>query len=87
MPWYRSPVTETAIGCAIEVHRTIGPGLLESAYERCLAKELADRGISYSTQVAVPVSYKGVDLECGYRLDFVVENAIVVEIKSVDSRT
>ena len=55
---YRSSVTEKVIGCAIEVHRTVGPGLLESAYERCLAKELSDRGISYSTQVAVPLSYR-----------------------------
>ena len=70
---YRSPVTEKVIGCAIEVHRTVGPGLLESAYERCLAKELAECG-----------PYEGMDLGCGYRLDFVVEGEVVVEIKSVE---
>ena len=72
------------IGCAIEVHRTVGPGLLESAYEVCLEKEFTLRGLGYARQVGVPVSYKGVDLECGYRLDFVVENEVVVEIKSVE---
>lgn len=81
---YRSPIAEKVIGCAIEVHRAVGPGLLESAYERCLAKELTERGLRYSTQVPVPLVYKGVDLECGYRLDFVVENEVVVEVKSVE---
>lgn len=84
MQVYRSPIAESVIGCAIEVHRTVGPGLLESAYEVCLEKEFKQRGLSYARQVAVPVSYKGVDLECGYRLDFVVENELVVEIKSVE---
>ena len=84
MQVYRSPVAERVIGCAIEVHRTVGPGLLESAYEVCLEKEFKQNNVSYARQVAVPVSYKGVDLECGYRLDFVVENELVVEVKSVE---
>ena len=84
MQVYRSPIAEKVIGCAIEVHRTVGPGLLESAYEVCLEKELTLRGLNYVRQLGVPVSYKGVDLECGYRLDFVVENEVVVEIKSVE---
>lgn len=85
MQIYGSPIAEGIIGCAIEVHRTVGPGLLESAYGACLEKEFTQRGLRYIRQVSVPVSYKGVDLECGYRLDFVVENEVVVEIKSVES--
>ena len=84
MQIYRSPIAEKVLGCAIEVHRTVGPGLLESAYGACLEKEFTLRGLAYAKQVGVPVSYKGVDLECGYRLDFVVENEVVLEIKSVE---
>ena len=78
-------VTEQIIGAAIEVHRAIGPGLLESAYEECLAHEFGLRGLRFERQVALPVVYKGVKLDCGYRLDFLVENAVVLELKAVDS--
>jgi len=78
-------LTEQIIGAAIEVHRALGPGLLESAYEACLAYELQERGLKVERQVPLPVVYKGVRIDCGYRLDLVVENAVVVEIKAVDS--
>jgi GxxExxY protein len=71
-------------GAAIEVHRHLGPGLLESAYEECLCHELALRGVRFERQVALPVEYKGVKLDCGYRMDLLVGNRVVVEIKSVD---
>ncbi len=77
-------VTEAVIGAAIEVHRALGPGLLESAYEECLCHELLLRRTAFQRQVALPVSYKGVNLDCGYRLDLVVENLVVVEIKAVE---
>jgi GxxExxY protein len=77
-------LTEAIIGAAIEVHRALGPGLLESAYEECLAYELNLRGLEVLRQVDLPVSYKGVELDCGYRMDLLVENTVVVEIKAVD---
>ncbi len=77
-------VSEAVIGAAIEVHRTLGPGLLESAYEECLCRELALRGVSFQRQVPLPVNYKGVRVEAGYRLDLLVEGQLVVEIKSVE---
>jgi GxxExxY protein len=77
-------VAEKVIGAAIEVHRALGPGLLESAYEECLCRELGLLGVKFERQVALPVSYKGAALDCGYRLDIVVENAILLELKSVD---
>ena len=77
-------LTELLIGCAIEVHRTLGPGLLESAYEVCLCRELSLRGIPFKRQVAIPVEYKGVKLDCGYRADLIVASLILVEIKAVD---
>ena len=77
-------LTERIIVAAIEVHRQLGPGLLESAYEECLSKELALRNISYERQKAVPVIYKGVKLDCGYRIDLLVENRIVLELKSIE---
>ncbi|QEG33352.1 GxxExxY protein [Bythopirellula goksoeyrii] len=76
-------VTDVIIGSAIEVHRHLGPGLLESAYETCLFKELETRGLKYSRQVVLPVTYKGVEVECGYRMDIVVEQEVVIEVKSV----
>ena len=76
-------VTEQIIGASIEVHKALGPGLLESAYEECLCRELALRNIRFERQRTLPVEYKGVKLDCGYRLDLLVENAVVVEIKSV----
>ncbi|PIX86951.1 MAG: GxxExxY protein, partial [Nitrospirae bacterium CG_4_10_14_3_um_filter_53_41] len=78
-------ITEKIIGAAIEVHKTIGPGLLESAYEECLAHEMQLRGLKFDRQVPLPVTYKGVKLECGYRLDFLVEEAVVLELKAVDA--
>ncbi len=77
-------ITEKIIGAAIEVHRTLGPGLLETAYEACLAKELADRGVAFVRQLELPVSYKGIRVECGYRIDLLVDDLVVVELKSVE---
>ncbi len=72
------------IGAAIEVHKTLGPGLLESAYQACHQRELELRGVALQTEVALPLEYKGVKLECGYRMDEVVDGLVVVEIKAVD---
>jgi GxxExxY protein len=77
-------VSHTVIGCAIEVHQTLGPGMLESAYEECLCYELAQQGLEVRRQVSLPVVYKGVHLDCGYRMDLVVEGSIVIELKTVD---
>lgn len=77
-------ITEAIIGSAIEVHKALGPGLLESAYEECLCYELRLRGISYQRQVDLPVIYKDVRLDCGYRLDLVVEATVIVELKAVE---
>ena len=77
-------ITDGIIGAAIEVHKTLGPGLLESAYRECLARELLLRQIPFEREVPTPVVYKGVHLECGYRLDFLVAAAVVIEVKSVD---
>ena len=78
-------ITEAIIGAAIEVHKALGPGLLESAYEECLCHELALRNVLFERQLALPVRYKGVQLDCGYRLDLLVANAVVVEIKAVEA--
>ena len=83
----RNPLTQKIIGCAIEVHRTLGPGLLESTYERCLSHELSLAGITFQSQVSVPVNYKGEQLECGYRIDLLVADRVIVELKSVDRLT
>jgi GxxExxY protein len=77
-------VTQAVIGAAIEVHRALGPGLLESAYSRCLKRELELSCVRFESEVDVPVSYKGVQLAAGYRLDLLVERTLVVEIKAVD---
>ena len=77
-------LTDRVIGSAIEVHRLLGPGLLESAYEECLCHELHLRNIGFRRQVDLPVAYKGVHLDCGYRMDVVVENSVIVEIKCVE---
>jgi GxxExxY protein len=76
--------SEQVIGACIEVHRELGPGLLESAYEQCLAYEFGKRQLAFEQQLQVPVRYKGVALECGYRVDFLVERALVVEVKAVE---
>jgi GxxExxY protein len=78
-------VTEAIIGGAIEVHRTLGPGLLESAYHECLARELTLRHIPFEREKPLLLEYKGTKLECGYRLDFLVADMVVVEIKAADS--
>ena len=78
-------ITEEIIGAAIEVHRHLGPGLLESAYQVCLAREMDSRGLSFEQEKPLSLDYKGVKLDCGYRLDFLVEQAVVVELKTVDT--
>jgi GxxExxY protein len=75
-------LTGQIIGAAIEVHRALGPGLLESAYEECLCRELSLQGLSYERQKELPVTYKGVRLDCGYRLDIVVSKRVIVELKA-----
>jgi GxxExxY protein len=77
-------ITEFIIGAAIQVHRALGPGLLESAYEACMVFELAQRGLKVEQQKPLPVTYRGVDLDCGYRIDILVEEAVIVEVKAVD---
>lgn len=79
------PLSKQVIGCAIEVHRVLGPGLLESTYEQCLAHELREAEIRFTHQQGVPVEYKGVRLDCGYRADFLVDGALILELKSVDA--
>ena len=76
-------LTEQIIGAAIQVHRELGPGLLESAYEACLCHELSLNNLKVERQKAIPISYKGIKLDAGYRLDLVVENQVIVEIKAV----
>ena len=78
-------LTERVIGACIEIHRALGPGLLESAYEECLCYELSQAGIKFERQKALPVHYKDVKLDCGYRLDLVVEEKIIIELKAVES--
>ncbi len=77
-------ITEAIIGAAIAVHRELGPGLLESAYEACLAYELAERKLKVERQKGLPVTYHGVHLDCGYRIDLLVEELVVVELKAVE---
>jgi len=77
-------LSHRVIGCALEVHRNLGPGLLESTYEQCLAHELATAGIPFKLQCGLPVEYKGLKLDCGYRIDVLVDDLIIVELKSVD---
>ena len=77
-------LTEKIIGFAIEVHRQLGPGLLESAYEECLCYELKQNGIQLQRQVALPVVYKAVRLDCGYRMDIVVDGQVIIELKTVE---
>ena len=78
-------LTEHIIGAAIEVHRALGPGLLESAYEECLCRELSLRGLAFERQLPLPLKYKGVLLDCGYRLDLLVAQSVLVELKSVEA--
>jgi len=78
-------LTDQIIGALIEVHRTLGPGLLESAYQACAAREFALRGMSFEQKRPLPLEYKGVQVDCGYRLDFIVAGKVVVELKTVES--
>ena len=80
----RDHFTQQVIGCAIEVHRTLGPGLLESTYEKCLAHELRLAGLSFVNQAVMPIDYKGITLDCGCRLDFLVDDRLVIELKAVE---
>src|SRR5437879_10854949 len=79
--------SQELIGAAIEVHKHLGPGLLESAYEECLCHELKIRGIHFERQISIPIEYKGVKLDCGYRIDLLVEKEVILELKSVDKIT
>jgi GxxExxY protein len=78
-------LSNRVIGCAIEVHRELGPGLLESTYEQCLVHELKQKDIQCVTQKQLPVQYKGLHLDCGYRIDLLLENSLIVELKCVES--
>jgi GxxExxY protein len=78
-------LSRSAIGCAIEVHRNLGPGLLESTYRQCLAYELSRAGISFQMEVPLPVRYKEIFLDCGYRIDLLVSGGLIIEIKSVET--
>ena len=84
MPYEKDVLTDQIIGLAIEVHRHLGPGLLESAYEECLCYELNENGIAFKRQVPLPVVYKSVRLDCGYRIDLVVENRLILELKATE---
>jgi GxxExxY protein len=85
MPRPINDITGDIIAAAIEVHRHLGPGLLESTYEVCFCRELSLRGIPFQKQLGLPVSYKGVQLDAGYRIDVLVENQVIVELKAVDA--
>ena len=80
----KDPLTSKIIECAIEVHRELGPGLLETAYEKCLCYELQKAGFVVESQIDMPVVYKEVELDCGYRLDVVVNREVILELKTVD---
>lgn len=84
MPEGRDPLTERVIGLAIEVHKFLGPGLLESDYEGCSCFELASQKVPFERQVPLAIDYKSKRLDCGYRLDIVVDHALVIEVKSVE---
>jgi GxxExxY protein len=81
---HENQISEKVIGCAIEVHKALGPGLLESAYEECLAAEMEACGLRFERQKPVPVVFRNIKLDCGYRVDFLVEERVVVELKAVD---
>ena len=81
----KGSLTDQVLGLAIEVHKTLGPGLLESAYEECLCYELEQSGLNHNRQVHLPVMYKEIKLECGYRVDIVVEDSLIIEVKAVNA--
>ena len=78
-------LSRSVIGCAIEVHRTLGPGLLESTYRQCLAYELSDAQIPFQMEMPLPMRYKDVQLDCGYRIDLLIGGELIVEVKSVET--
>ncbi len=80
----KDPLTNKTIGCAIEVHRELGPGLLESTYQQCLAHEMNLNGLKFKLEHSLPVHYKGIQLDCGYRIDLLAEDDVIVELKSVE---
>ena len=80
-----SELSRRVLGCAIEVHRELGPGLLESTYQLCMARELKINEIAFNLEHSLPVDYKGLKLDCGYRIDMLVENEIILELKAVES--
>jgi len=77
-------LSNKVIGLAIEVHRQLGPGLLESAYQQCLAYELSKAGISFQMEVSLPIKYKEINISCGYRIDLLIEDKLIIELKSVN---
>src|SRR6185295_1652269 len=85
MAWVFQELTSKIIAAAIEVHKHLGPGLLEIAYQTCLAAELEDLKLQYQREVAVPLTYKGRKLDCGFRVDFLIESAVILELKSVET--
>jgi len=85
MPFEPYPLADRVIGCAMKVHTALGPGLLESTYKRCLCCELELSGIRFKTEVVVPVIYRNIKLDCGYRIDVLVEDSLVVEVKATDA--
>jgi len=78
-------IGERLLGCALKVHRTLGPGLLESVYESCLAVELDEAGLTFERQLTLPVNYNGTIIEAGYRLDLLIERRVVVEVKAIEA--
>ena len=78
-------ITNTIIGCAIDIHKSLGPGLLESAYEKCLLFELIEHNLSVKQQVPLPLVYKKIQLDCSYKLDLIVEECVIIELKSIDT--
>ena len=87
MVLFHQELTDQVLAGAIEVHKEVGPGLLESAYEECLCYEMSQRGLAFQRQLPLPVVYKGVRLDCGYRLDIVVADKIILKLKSVEEIT
>jgi GxxExxY protein len=85
IPARTEAAARVAVDGAVQVHKTLGPGLLESAYEHCLAYEIGRRGLSVKRQVALPVIYEGEQLDAGYRLDLVIDGAVIIEVKSIDA--
>lgn len=82
---HENEISQRVIGCAIAVHRSLGPGLLESAYQECLAAEMQALGLEFERQRPIPLVFRNVRLDCGYRVDFLVEDKVVVELKAVDT--